>query len=1431
MKKNNGKKFLSDIKLHSDYLKWREDLGRYETWEEACEDIVDGHRKKYSGIDIEEELASALESMKEMKVFASQRNLQFRYPQVKRSNLRLYNCSVTHAVSNEIFQNICYLLINGCGVGVSLMKPFVDNISNIKDRENGTKTFVIEDSIEGWADAFGVLMSSYFVDKQTFPEYANCKIRFDYSLIRPNGSLISGGFKAPGPDPLKKSLEVIEKFLDNLIDQKVYKLRPIHVFDIICHISDCILSGGVRRSALNMIIDPNDTEMIYAKIGNWRQTNPQRARSNNSVLLLRNIVEKKQFEEIVKLNDGDNDIGFAFANSWFDMFNPCVSSDSLINTPYGLYFPEDLKNNNKIILDSINFDSSGFRQTGVKKLLQIETEYGRKIKVTHEHIMFTDEGLVPACKLAIADKVIISNNTKLNIEFDYNSDSFKKGYLVGSFLADGNFIEESCQIKFWGKDNHKYHNKCIKYIKDLNWNIGKPHKELEEDSEVYSRLSSGGLYKFIKEKDESIISNKRLSKKLLSGDFNYINGLIAGYFDADGTVAFNQKKGNSIRITSVQLENLENLQIALNAIGIYSKIYKDRNKCLNGFNTLPDGKGGSKIYPIQNSYELCITKEAIDKFTIINILNEDKKHIINKILNNYSKKFYKQSFEERIVSICELDGLDNVYDCAVQFGIEAFECNGFKVHNCYEISFTPILTDKDLTQITYEELPNFIKENKDMFGVQLCNLTSMNAEKIKNKEDFLRACRDEAVLGTLQAGYTSFSYFKNKTEELTKKEALLGVSITGWMNNPKLFNKEWLQEGVKVILETNEKLAAKLGINKAARTTCVKPEGNLSVIAQTSSGIHPEHSETYFRIMQLNKNTDIAKWLNENMPFLLEESVWSTNNTDYVVFVPIINPTGAMFKNSMHGVKHLEFIKLVQENWILPGTRKELGISPKINHNCSCFSASEKIYTDQGLKSFEEISKLDSINVLNGIGNFSKSKVIHGGEQEIYEIILRKGSQYKTIKTTDNHKWLVVKNWDRRNSPNIKIRNTIDLEPGMKIKNVDFNIFPDFNLDAFLHGCVFGDGTLHKKNNKCQIYLFDDKCLAEYFELAGYKTIEKEDHIRIYGLPNDWKEFPKNKYESYIRSFISGWFATDGHISIDGRTMSLASANKENLEWLQKNSFLGKVFVNNISTHKRGKGSYPSKNTHFYTISINKDSIDIDFMKHDKKKDRFSNYLKNKSQNSKKWIVESVKSTEIYENVFCVEEPETNSFVMENNVLTHNCTIIIDDKPQIIDYIWENKDDFTAVSFISDYGDKDFNQAPFTSILNAEEIFQKYGKGSIFISGLIVDGLHYFNNNLWDACDCIVDPDIPISGTREQVMLKKYWVGRAKKFAKNYFKNDLKTLVYCLKDIHLYHKWESINREMREIDFSKALKAPEYKDISNYTAQACSAGACEIVKI
>ncbi len=209
--------------------------------------------------------------------------------------------------------------------------------------------------------------------------------------------------------------------------------------------------------------------------------------------------------------------------------------------------------------------------------------------------------------------------------------------------------------------------------------------------------------------------------------------------------------------------------------------------------------------------------------------------------------------------------------------------------------------------------------------------------------------------------------------------------------------------------------------------------------------------------------------------------------------------------------------------------------------------------------------------------------------------------------------------------------------------------------------------------------------------------------------------------------------------------------------------------------------------------------------------------------------IEHMKKIKLVQSAWVREG--TNVSLGYNPKTEHNvsCTILIDDIAEISTYLYENQKDFTAVSFLSSFGDKDYNQAPFTSVLTTQELVDKYGDGVMFMSGLVVDALHYFNNNLWEATEYILNPRKELSGSREQTLLRKDWLRRAKKFARNYMKSDLKETVYCMKDVHLWHKWNNIVRGFRIPNFSEILLKPTYKEISEYAAVACSGSQCEIV--
>lgn len=395
-------------------------------------------------------------------------------------------------------------------------------------------------------------------------------------------------------------------------------------------------------------------------------------------------------------------------------------------------------------------------------------------------------------------------------------------------------------------------------------------------------------------------------------------------------------------------------------------------------------------------------------------------------------------------------------------------------------------------------------------GWQVCNLTEVNGGRCVTKEDLFKACRAGAILGTLQAGYTNFKYLSEASKVITEREALIGVSITGWMNNPDiLFDPEVMKQAADIVKQTNKEVSEMLGINQAARTTCVKPSGNASVILGTASGIHGEHSPLYFRNVQMNEQDEVLALIQKVNPKMVEKSVWSSNGTDYVVSFPIKSKEGSIYKHDLMGVKQLEFVKKAQQVWIEQGTNVELCTDERLRHNVS---------------------------------------------------------------------------------------NTITVD--------------------------------------------------------------------------DWDE---------------------------------------------------------------------------------------------------------------------------------VEE-----------------------------YIFNNREWFAGISLLSSMGDKAYPQAPFTEVFTAEQIFDKWGEGSLFASGVIVDALHAFNNNLWAACDTVMGYGEKLNEDSEH-LLKRDWVRRAKKYTDNYFEGSIQDMTFCLKDCYNLHKWLSIKQNLESIDFAEQLSEKRFADADSLQGQACSGGSCDVV--
>lgn len=558
----DNKDIMSQAKFYEGYSRWSDELDRYESWEEAIARVMNMHRDYYKDkIEESSELSRLIdeaESLYKLKyVLGAQRALQFGGDQLLKHQMKMYNCTSSYADRPEFFGEVFYILLCGAGVGFSVQKHHAEKLPKIAERKKQAKGYEVEDSIEGWADALAVLMSSYFVGGGDHPEFEGRKVYFDLSKIRPRGAKISGGFKAPGPEPLRRALDKIEHLLQGLVLKGEDKLEPIHIYDIVMYAADAVLSGGVRRSATICLFSHDDEDMINAKTGNWFIDHPHRGRSNNSAVIVRDEITKEDFSKFMSAIKQFGEPGFYFVDSKEHTTNPCVE------------------------------------------------------------------------------------------------------------------------------------------------------------------------------------------------------------------------------------------------IGMFPQI---------------DGKS----------------------------------------------------------------------------------------------------------------------------GWQGCNLTEINGSVCTNKDEFYKACRAASILGTLQAGYTDFQYVTDTTRQIFEREALLGVSITGWMNNPDvLFDEEIQKEGAKIVKRMNAKVAKLIDINPAARTTCVKPSGNASVLLKTASGIHAEHAPRYLRHVQMNKEGEVAQLIAEKNPYMVEDSVWSENNSDYSIAFPIIAKEGSLFRNESMGVDFLEKVKKVQANWVEYGTNTKLCADPKVRHNVS----------------------------------------------------------------------------------------------------------------------------------------------------------------------------------------------------------------------------------------------------------------------------------------------------------------------------------------------------------------------------------------------------------------------------------------------------------------------------------------------------------------
>lgn len=309
-----NQEILSNIIIYMKYARYIPELGRRETWPEICGRYEDMMVQKYP--HLKDEIEENMQWVLAKKVLPSMRAMQFAGLPILKNNSRIYNCAYMPVDDIRAFSEAMFLLLGGTGVGYSVQLHHVAKLPPISKAKK-KRRFLIGDSLEGWADSIKMIMKAYFGQSDAMP-------LFDYSDIRPKGArLVTAGGKAPGPEPLKVCHAHVTAILDRKNDGE--QLTPLECHDILCHIANAVLAGGIRRSAMIALFSPEDEEMLTCKFGNWWELNEQRGRANNSAVLSREHTTEQEFFELwrkIELS-GTGEPGFYFSNHPDWGTNPC----------------------------------------------------------------------------------------------------------------------------------------------------------------------------------------------------------------------------------------------------------------------------------------------------------------------------------------------------------------------------------------------------------------------------------------------------------------------------------------------------------------------------------------------------------------------------------------------------------------------------------------------------------------------------------------------------------------------------------------------------------------------------------------------------------------------------------------------------------------------------------------------------------------------------------------------------------------------------------------------------------------------------------------------------------------------------------------------------------------------------------------------------
>ena len=547
--------------------------------------------------------------------------------------------------------------------------------------------------------------------------------------------------------------------------------------------------------------------------------------------------------------------------------NPCFPDDTPILTSEGIKEIKELIGKKfTAVLNGQEYESDdrGFYQTGTnKQLFKMELENGMTLRATPNHLINTDNGMVELEKLSVGDTILLSDNT--GYRWQNTIGTFDEGYLIGWIIGDGTFYTNpqgvsAPIINMWINSKYDEPEKYepYKFIQEqlMKFDTRSDFKGLNlartEDAYNKYRANCTALTELTNKYGVKALEKKVYEK----GSYDFTRGMLQALFDTDGTVLYNQQKGNSIRISQVHLERLEAIQRLLNFMGINSVIYKNRD--CGGMRPMPDGHGGTKEYQCKPRHELVIAKRSIRKFyDAIGFKDNDKKYKLEQVIGSYTKGMYADKYVSKVKLITQ-DTSSDVFDCTIPDG-HIFTANCIQVHNCLEIGLE---------------------------SAELCNLVETVPIKHDSLEDFLRTIKYAYLFAKT---VTLRSLHWPETTRVVLRNRRIGTSVTGIAQFLSKYDMEtlrvWLDGSYKEIRKWDSIYSDWFCIPRSIKVTAIKPSGTLSILAGVSPGCHFPESKYYIRRVRVANGSHLIPGL-KSKGFHLEPCVGCEDTTS-VVEIPI----------------------------------------------------------------------------------------------------------------------------------------------------------------------------------------------------------------------------------------------------------------------------------------------------------------------------------------------------------------------------------------------------------------------------------------------------------------------------------------------------------------------------------------------------------------